>query len=118
MNEARPTAVNLRWAVERMRRVAKRGRADGMDDVALARRLEQEAARDLNAAYEFCGMLRNRLFLQFGRPVDSLPTDQDELTRLALSLGRFDAPRSSVREEYRRLTRRARRLVELHFYQD
>ncbi len=80
--------------------------------------LEQEAARDLNAAYEFCGMLRNRLFLQFGRPVDSLPTDQDELTRLALSLGRFDAPRSSVREEYRRLTRRARRLVELNFYQD
>jgi len=45
MNEARPTAVNLRWAVERMRRVAARGRADGMDDAALAGRLEQEAAR-------------------------------------------------------------------------
>ncbi len=80
--------------------------------------LSPEAARDLSAAYRSCGMLRNRLFLQFGRPVDSLPTDQDELTRLALSLGRFDAPRSSVREEYRRLTRRARRLVEQSFYQD
>jgi methylthioribose-1-phosphate isomerase len=45
MNEARPTAVNLRWAVERMRRVAALGRADGMDDAALAGRLEQEAAQ-------------------------------------------------------------------------
>jgi methylthioribose-1-phosphate isomerase len=43
--EARPTAVNLRWAVERMRRVAARGRDDGLDDTALARRLEQEAAQ-------------------------------------------------------------------------
>ena len=41
MNDARPTAVNLRWAVERMRRVAARGRADGIDDAALAGRLEQ-----------------------------------------------------------------------------
>ena len=45
MNDARPTAVNLRWAVERMRRVAAQGRADGIDDAALAGRLEQEAAR-------------------------------------------------------------------------
>jgi len=45
MSEARPTAVNLRWAVERMRRVAAEGRANGMDDAALARRLEQEALR-------------------------------------------------------------------------
>ena len=80
--------------------------------------LSSSEARDLIAAYQFCGRLRNRLFLQFGQPIDSLPTDQDELTRLALSLGRFDAPRSSVREEYRRLTRRARRLVEKRFYRD
>ena len=80
--------------------------------------LPSGAAADLRAAYRFCGTLRNRLFLQYGRPVDSLPTDQEELTRLALSLGRLDAPRSSVREEYRRLTRRARRLVEQTFYRD
>lgn len=75
-------------------------------------------AEDLIAAYRFCGTLRNRLFLQYGRPIDSLPADQDELTRLALSLGRFDAPRSAVREEYRRVTRRARKLVEQRFYRD
>jgi len=81
-------------------------------------RLTSADAQDLVAAYRFCGTLRNRMFLQFGRPIDSLPTDLDELTRLALSLGRFDAPRSSIREEYRRLTRRARRLVERSFYRD
>ena len=75
-------------------------------------------AEDLIGAYRFCGTLRNRLFLQYGRPVDSLPADQDELTRLALSLGRYDAPRSALREEYRRVTRRARRLVEQRFYRD
>jgi methylthioribose-1-phosphate isomerase len=45
MKEARPTAVNLRWAVERMRRVATEGRRAGMDDLALAGRLEQEASQ-------------------------------------------------------------------------
>ena len=44
MNRARPTAVNLRWAVERMRGVAARGRAEGLDDAALASRLEREAS--------------------------------------------------------------------------
>jgi glutamate-ammonia-ligase adenylyltransferase len=80
--------------------------------------LTPSESRDLIKAYRFCTTLRNRLFLQYGRPVDSLPGDQDELTRLALSLGRYDAPRSSVREEYRRLTRRARKQVEQRFYQD
>jgi methylthioribose-1-phosphate isomerase len=44
MARARPTAVNLSWAVERMRRTAASAREAGADDTALARRLEQEAA--------------------------------------------------------------------------
>ena len=92
------------------------GTEAALEVLAATGHLSSPAARDLSAAYRFCGTLRNRLFLQYGRPIDSLPTDQEELTRLALSLGRFDAPRSSVREEYRRLTRRARRLVEQTFY--
>jgi glutamate-ammonia-ligase adenylyltransferase len=94
------------------------GTAAALDALAEANYLSSVETRDLIAAYRFCGTLRNRLFLQFGRPIDSLPTDQEELTRLALSLGRSDAPRSSVREEYRRLTRRARRRVEQSFYRD
>ena len=94
------------------------GTEAALEVLMAAGHLTSGAAADLRAAYRFCGTLRNRLFLQYGRPVDSLPTDQEELTRLALSLGRLDAPRSSVREEYRRLTRRARRLVEQTFYRD
>jgi len=40
---ARPTAVNLGWAVERMNRVAHRARAEGLDNREVARRLEDEA---------------------------------------------------------------------------
>ncbi len=43
MANARPTAVNLRWAVERMKRAAARGRADGLDNAAVAELLEAEA---------------------------------------------------------------------------
>jgi methylthioribose-1-phosphate isomerase len=43
LGAARPTAVNLRWAVERMHRVAGQARAAGADSAAIARRLEDEA---------------------------------------------------------------------------
>jgi len=41
--EARPTAVNLGWAVERMRDVAKVARADGLSNRDVAARLEADA---------------------------------------------------------------------------
>jgi glutamate-ammonia-ligase adenylyltransferase len=94
------------------------GTIAALEKLTAAGHLTPPESRDLIHAYRFCATLRNRLFLQYGRPVDSLPADQDELTRLALSLGRFDAPRSAVREEYRRMTRRARKLVDQRFYQD
>jgi methylthioribose-1-phosphate isomerase len=50
---ARPTAVNLGWAIERMKGVAQAARTAGMDNAALAGRLEREArlihAEDLEA---------------------------------------------------------------------
>ncbi len=73
-------------------------------------------ARSLADAYRFCARVRNRLFLQAGKPRDSLPSDADEATRLALSLGYEHHPLSTMREEYRRRTRRARRVVERLFY--
>jgi methylthioribose-1-phosphate isomerase len=45
MLDARPTAVNLRWATERMRAVARQSREEGSDNRAVAERLEHEAAR-------------------------------------------------------------------------
>ncbi|HUO46202.1 MAG TPA: bifunctional [glutamine synthetase] adenylyltransferase/[glutamine synthetase]-adenylyl-L-tyrosine phosphorylase [Acidimicrobiia bacterium] len=73
-------------------------------------------AEDLEEAYRLCTRIRNRLFLQSGRPMDSLPIDQEESARLALLL-KFDN-RAEMREEYRRVTRRARRIFERKFYSD
>jgi methylthioribose-1-phosphate isomerase len=43
MGKARPTAVNLRWACDRMLRVANDARVEGLDNAEVAERLEAEA---------------------------------------------------------------------------
>jgi glutamate-ammonia-ligase adenylyltransferase len=75
-----------------------------------------EEEQVLRQAHEFCTVVRNRLFLQIGRPTDALPSDPDELSRLAVSLGYPN--RSALREEYRKVTRRARRIFVNRFYED
>ena len=70
----------------------------------------------LTEAYRFCVRVRNRLFLREGRTRDSLPSGPDEVTRLARALGYTIHPRTSLREDYRRITRRARRVMERLFY--
>jgi len=66
----------------------------------------------LEEAYRFCERTRNRSHLVVG-PGDSLPIRPERITPLARSLGFTVA---SLRAEYRRVTRRARRIVELRFY--
>ncbi|HEX5630190.1 MAG TPA: bifunctional [glutamine synthetase] adenylyltransferase/[glutamine synthetase]-adenylyl-L-tyrosine phosphorylase [Acidimicrobiia bacterium] len=78
--------------------------------------LAADDAADLEAAYRFCAAVRNRLYLRAGRGRDSLPTDPIEAAVLARSLGYDINPRTALREEYRRLTRRARRVFERAFY--
>ena len=89
---------------------------EGLHRLAAAGLIDGEDAAVLDAAYRFCATVRNRLFLQAGRVRDSLPTDPEEAARLARSLGYELNPRSALREEYRRVTRRARRVVERIFY--
>lgn len=85
--------------------------------LADAGHLDAEDGAVLSAAYAFCATIRNRLYLQAGRARDSLPSDPLEVTRLARSLGYEHDPRASLREEYRRTTRRARRAVDRIFYE-
>lgn len=73
-----------------------------------------EEVRSLVEAYLFCTRVRLRLHLQMGRAVDFLPTDPDALRSLAASLG-FDRS-AELRDEYRRVTRRARQVFETRFY--
>lgn len=79
-------------------------RADGL--------LDAEEAEALLAAHAFCERTRNRWTLVAGRRRDALPTGV-ALTTLARALGTTGA---ELRDHYQRLTRRARRVVEHHFY--
>ena len=70
----------------------------------------------LEEAYRFCERARNARYLQTAQPSDALPGDRTELERLALLLGYVHQPHSTLRDDYRRVTRRARRVVERVFY--
>ena len=73
--------------------------------------LPLEEAEVLEASYRFCEGTRNRTFLVV--TADSLPSRPELITPVARSLG-FTV--SELRERYRRVTRRARRVVERRFY--
>ena len=88
---------------------------EALDRLAEAEILGEHDHRALRDAYEFCTRVRLRLHLQKGRASDSLPTDPKDVARLAASLG-FDRT-GELREQYRRLTRRARRSFERLFYE-
>lgn len=93
--------------------VAETGTVQALE--ALGRRgLLDPADRDvLINAYHFCEAARNRLYLIRGAPLDSLPAAGHDLRVLAHSLGTTPG---GLREEYRRVTRRARRVMERLFY--
>jgi glutamate-ammonia-ligase adenylyltransferase len=79
-------------------------------------RLSPADAEALRAAYRFCEQTRNRRYLLTGSTGDSLPSDADEAERLARLLGYTARPVTELRDEYRRLTRRCRSVVERLFY--
>ena len=78
--------------------------------------LAPDDAEVLEEAYRFCERARNAQYLQSARPSDALPGDRAELERLALLLGYVHQPHITLRDDYRRVTRRARRVVEHVFY--
>ncbi len=64
-------------------------------------------------AYRRCEQIRNRWALMGGRPADSIPLASDRQAALAHSLATTPA---ELRQGYRRVTRRARRVVRTRFY--
>jgi glutamate-ammonia-ligase adenylyltransferase len=76
-------------------------------------------ARDaawLRDAYLLLNRVRNHMFQLRGLATDALPTRDDDLERLARSLGYGRLSRSRFLERYRRVTRRARRVTDRLFY--
>ncbi|HEV7861178.1 MAG TPA: bifunctional [glutamine synthetase] adenylyltransferase/[glutamine synthetase]-adenylyl-L-tyrosine phosphorylase [Acidimicrobiia bacterium] len=78
--------------------------------------LDRGDAEALELAYRFCEKARNLRYLLTGAPGDALPTDGAEAERLARLMGYTHRPVTELRDDYRRLTRRARAVVERVFY--
>lgn len=78
--------------------------------------LDEADAEALEASYRYCERARNARFLLTGAPGDSLPTDAVVAERLGRLLGYVHRPQTTLREDYRRLTRRARAVTDRLFY--
>jgi glutamate-ammonia-ligase adenylyltransferase len=78
--------------------------------------LSSSDADHLQTTYRLCTRIRNRLYLQTAAPYDAFPIEGNQLSRLARSLGYRH--RGELREEYRAMTRRSRRLFQALFFED
>jgi [glutamine synthetase] adenylyltransferase / [glutamine synthetase]-adenylyl-L-tyrosine phosphorylase len=112
----RGSLSDIEWTAQLLQlrhQIASPGTVAALDALVESRVLDPADAEILTSAYRFCERTRNRLYLVRGTPGDALPTQLDQLSRLARSLGTSAV---ALREEYRRVTRRARLVVERLFY--
>jgi [glutamine synthetase] adenylyltransferase / [glutamine synthetase]-adenylyl-L-tyrosine phosphorylase len=112
----RGSLSDIEWTVQLLQLrfgIRATGTIAALRAVEAAGHLEAEDAAVLVATYEFLERTRNRWYLVNSAPSDSLPTQPESLTWLARSLGTNAA---DLREQYRRVTRRSRRVVERVFY--
>jgi glutamate-ammonia-ligase adenylyltransferase len=87
-----------------------------LDRLATAGLLDAGDAESLRDAYRLCERARNALHLLTNAPGDSLPVRSEQAEPLGRMLGFVHRPQTSLRDEYRRVTRRARASVERIFY--
>ena len=99
------------------------GTRDALDRLERAGAIGAADALSLREAYRFCGRTRNRWHLVgnyvagaggvVGSGADAMPRQPELQSRLARSLGTTP---TELRESYRRVTRRSRKVVERLFY--
>lgn len=78
--------------------------------------LQARDADTLRQAWMLATAVRDALMLLRGRPGDSLPSDVNEVASLAAVIGRRGAAASQIRDDYLRVTRRSRGVMERIFY--
>ncbi|MFF6792146.1 glutamate-ammonia-ligase adenylyltransferase [Streptomyces filamentosus] len=77
-----------------------------------------EEARTLDEAWVLASRVRNAVMLVRGRPGDTFPTDPRELAAVGRYLGYGPGHAGEMVDDYRRITRRARAVVDELFYAD
>ncbi|MET8172030.1 bifunctional [glutamine synthetase] adenylyltransferase/[glutamine synthetase]-adenylyl-L-tyrosine phosphorylase [Streptomyces clavifer] len=75
-----------------------------------------EEAQTLDEAWVLAARVRNAVMLVRGRPSDTFPSNPRELTAVGRYLGYEPGHAGDMLEDYRRITRRARAVVEERFY--
>jgi glutamate-ammonia-ligase adenylyltransferase len=112
----RGSLSDVEWTVQLLQlvhRVPGPGTMAALRDLGAAGALSQPDVEVLAESYRFCERTRNRWYLVQGAPGDALPAQADQLGKLARSL---DLAPADLRNEYRRVTRRARQVMERVFY--
>ena len=100
------------------RHVRRQHTLEALETLAAADLLEDSVALSLSEAYTFLMDVKAMLELEQRVAVDSLPPSPEAITVLARRLGYEERPRHRFMEDYRRVTRNARRAMERVFYGD
>ena len=114
----RGSLSDVEWTVQLLQlrhRVRAPGTMDALEALVDLGALTPGESDVLATAYRFCERTRNRWWLVGSEPSsgDALPQHADDAAKLARSLG---TTVSGLRDDYRRVTRRARHVVERLFY--
>jgi [glutamine synthetase] adenylyltransferase / [glutamine synthetase]-adenylyl-L-tyrosine phosphorylase len=114
----RGSLADVEWTVQLAQlaaRVREPATMGALDALVAVHAVDPADADVLATAYRCCETIRNRLYLVAGDAKDALPPQGSTLLDwLARSLATTP---HELREEYRRATRRARRVVERLFYE-
>jgi glutamate-ammonia-ligase adenylyltransferase len=91
---------------------------EAIERLAGARLIEDAAALALGEAFVFLSDVKNALEVDRRVHAEAVPPSPEEQLALARRLGFEEYPRQTFLEEYRRITRRARRAMERVFYEE
>jgi len=112
----RGSLSDVEWTVQLLQlqhRVESPGTTTALGRLVERGAMAADDAAALGESYRFCERVRNRWYLVKGSRGDALPAQAEQLARLARSC---QVTPAGLREEYRRVTRRARAVMERLFY--
>jgi glutamate-ammonia-ligase adenylyltransferase len=98
--------------------VRRTNTVEALEALARERMVEDSVSLALGEAYVFLNEVKNALELDRRVRAEAVPPSAEGQLALARRLGYEEYPRQSFLEDYRRITRRARRAMERVFYPD
>lgn len=101
------------WSVPGLRTTRTR---EALSAACAVELIPADEARTLDDAWVLATRVRNAVMLVRGRPGDTFPSDGREMTAVGRYLGYEPGHVGDMLDDYRRITRRARAVVEERFY--